>query len=79
METTGQSVLAYLADLNRNEEFAACRAAVPEEFEASFQAIRIAGGFFGCSDLTHVAVCRICGAMIYPTAIDRHSRFHEEG
>ena len=32
--------------------------------------------FFGLGD--YVAVCKRCGAIVYPSALDRHSRFHEE-
>jgi len=48
------------------------RECVPEEFDTLFTPIEIGG-------LDRVAVCNRCGAMIYPTALDRRSRFHEEG
>ncbi len=51
---------------------------VPEEFEGIFQALPLSGGMFGIGGLDYAAVCLKCGSMIYPSAIDRHSRFHEE-
>ena len=53
------------------------RKCVPEEFENGFQAMRISGGLFGGGGLDYAAVCLKCGAMVYPSALDRHSRFHE--
>ena len=57
------------------------RNAVPEEFAHMFQPMEIGGGdaissMFGGSD-TMMAVCKRCGAVVYPTALDRHSKFHE--
>jgi hypothetical protein len=51
---------------------------VPEEFQGSFQAMPLSGGLFGMGGLDKVAVCLNCGAMVYPSALDRHSRFHEQ-
>ena len=51
---------------------------VPEEFENSFQAMPISGGVFGIGGLDYAAVCLRCGCMVYPSAIDRHSKFHEQ-
>ena len=50
---------------------------VPEEFENSFQAMALSSGPFGIGGLPYAAVCLKCGAMVYPSALDRHSRFHE--
>ena len=50
---------------------------VPEEFENSFQAMPLSGGMFGIGGLDYVGVCLKCGVMVYPSALDRHSRFHE--
>jgi len=50
---------------------------VPEEFENSFQAMALSGGIFRIGGLDYAAVCLKCGAMVYPSALDRHSTFHE--
>ena len=63
--------------LAEQAEFIEKRKYVPEEFENGFQAMRISGGLFGGGGLDYAAVCLKCGAMVYPSAIDRHSRFHE--
>ena len=55
------------------------RECVPDEFRELFTPVDIGGGMFGLGGLDRVAVCNRCGAMIYPTALDRHSKFHEEG
>ena len=50
---------------------------VPKEFETTFQAMPLSGGLFGIGGLDYCAVCLKCGAMVYPSALDRHSKFHE--
>jgi hypothetical protein len=60
------------------------RNAVPEVFENMFQAMEVGGAsgdafsLFGTSTGTMMAVCKKCGAVVYPTALDRHSNFHEK-
>ena len=75
---TFEEVQAQWRKQAEEEERVRRRKFVPEEFENSFQALPISGGFLEIGGLDYAAVCLKCGAMVYPSAIDRHSRFHEE-
>lgn len=61
-----------------DKEKADDRKYVPEEFQDSFQAMPLSGGIFGFGGLEKAAVCKRCGVMVYPSCLDRHSRFHEQ-
>ena len=51
---------------------------VPEEWAARFTAVSIdEGNFFGAGGTIRWAGCNRCGALVYPTALDRHARFHD--
>jgi hypothetical protein len=50
---------------------------VPPEYADAFQPVSIQGSMFG-GGLNRVPICLQCGAMVYPTAIDRHFKFHAE-
>ena len=64
----------YLEEQEKSDD----RKYVPEEFENSFQAMPLLGGMFGLGGLSKTAVCKMCGVMVYPSCLDRHSRFHEQ-
>ena len=49
---------------------------VPETMEDRFTAVDLSAGLFGGMQL--IAGCNKCGALVYPTALDRHLKFHEE-
>ena len=51
---------------------------VPEEWAARFTAVSINEGyFFGVVGTICLAGCNRCGALVYPTALDRHAKFHD--
>ena len=53
------------------------RECVPEEFSSLFTPVEIGGGLLS-SGIDRVAGCNRCGALVYPTALDRHSKYHED-
>lgn len=51
------------------------RKAVPEEFADRYTPIDIMSGPLG-GGLSRVPICNNCGAMVFPTALNRHDKFH---
>lgn len=51
------------------------RECVPPEMAEHFTALNLSAGLFGGAQL--MAGCNRCGALVYPTALDRHMKFHE--
>ena len=60
------------------EEWLARRDArlLPPEYAAHYTLVEVAGGMFG-GGLVKCPACHRCGALVYPTALDRHGLFHE--
>jgi cysteine synthase len=48
---------------------------VPEEFKSKFTVVETNTGAFGVGV---AAACNKCGALVHQTALDRHTKFHEE-
>lgn len=74
---SSKQLRAFAGELRARRE----NIAVPAEMRHMFQPMDVPGsgdlfGFGGNDGM--VAVCLRCGAMVYPTALDRHARFHEE-
>jgi hypothetical protein len=60
--------LAYIERKNRE--------CVPPEMADKFTVIELNEGVF--EGVMRVAGCNKCGALVYPTALDRHTKFHED-
>jgi hypothetical protein len=52
------------------------RECVPEEFASRFTVVDLNQGIFG-GGIDRIAACNRCGALVYPTALDRHVAFHD--
>lgn len=54
------------------------RECVPPEYADKFTAINIESGAGFFREIMLLAACNKCGALIYPTALDRHAAYHED-
>jgi len=61
---TSEDLKAYVNRLNPE--------CVPAEYAGKFTLVEINPGPFGLGGLPRVPVCNRCGALVYPTALDRH-------